>query len=153
MIVHDFSLHRNTRSFEQAELTGHPENYYLFYQKMCLQDQSIQKIINWILKRTSLTVIAQAELTAGINHTSQGEGYVPIIRVFKNWDCNVLMSACEMNSIAEPNPAAADSEDLVMHIRACTSALHLTARNPLSASVFKIKSNIFWILSSRKDFF
>lgn len=35
----------------------------------------------------------QAELTAGINHTSIREGYLPIFNVLARWNCDVLMGA------------------------------------------------------------
>lgn len=33
----------------------------------------------------------QAELTAGINHTSVREGYLPIFDVLARWSCDVIM--------------------------------------------------------------
>lgn len=63
----------------------------------------------------------QAELTAGINHTSMHEGYLPIIQILSSHCCHVLMSGCEQLTGEQPNAAACDPEQLISHVRTCAS--------------------------------
>jgi hypothetical protein len=63
----------------------------------------------------------QAELTAGINHSSMHEGYLPIIQALSRHCCHVLMSGCEQLTDEQPNAAACDPEQLISHVRTCAS--------------------------------
>jgi hypothetical protein len=65
----------------------------------------------------------QAELTAGINHTSMREGYLPIMDALARWECDVLMSACEQATQQQPNKAACDPEALISHVHTCASVV------------------------------
>eukprot|EP00892_Ulva_mutabilis_P000606 jgi/Ulvmu1/10546/UM064_0084.1 len=64
-----------------------------------------------------------AELTAGINHTSLQEGYLPIFDVLARWKCDVLMGACEQPTSQQPSNASCDSEALVSHVHTCASVV------------------------------
>lgn len=44
----------------------------------------------------------QAELTAGINHTSLREGYLPIFDVLARWSCDVLMGELMFMTANQP---------------------------------------------------
>ena len=63
----------------------------------------------------------QAELTAGINHTSKREGWLPLIHAFARHDCHVLVGGCELSTAEQLKDALADPEQLVTHIRTCST--------------------------------
>jgi hypothetical protein len=72
----------------------------------------------------------QAELTAGINHTSMHEGWLDVILVFANHDCDLLIGGCEKSTAEQPKEAAADPEQLLSHIRTCCTVQRLQVLIP-----------------------
>ena len=74
-------------------------------------------------------MVLQAELTAGINHTSMHEGYLPIMDALARWECDVLISACEKLTSQQPGRASCDPEALISHVHTCASVVDIQVRS------------------------
>lgn len=76
-----------------------------------------------------MDVLLQAELTAGINHTSMREGYLPIMDALARWECDVLISSCEQLTSQQPRKASCDPEALISHVHTCASVVDREVRS------------------------
>jgi hypothetical protein len=84
--------------------------------------------LNLIEHLKSSLCLFQAELTAGINHTSMREGYLPIMDALARWECDVLISACEQLTSQQPMKASCDPEALISHVHTCASVVDRQVR-------------------------